>query len=123
MENGLAIIEFTEAEVKGVHIDQEALEFARLNALTKKRRDQIEACQRREERNRSRAERMKQKRRAYNIRSFWYVASRLGIAGAVAWAGTAGMVAPGIWIPVTLFAVSAACVRFWAWLGRCFADG
>lgn len=123
MENGLAIIEFTEAEVKGVHIDQEALEFARLNALTKKRRDQIEACQRREERNRSRAERVKEQRRFYNIRSFWYIVSRLCIGWAVALAGSAGMVAPGICIPVTLFAVSLACMRFGTWLGRCFADG
>lgn len=118
MENGLAIIEFTEAEVKGVHIDQEALEFAMLNALTKKRREQMEARQRREERNRNRAERMKEQRRSYNIRSFWYIASRLCICGAVAWAGRLGMVAPGICIPVALFAVSAACVRFGAWLGK-----
>lgn len=118
MEKGLMIIEATDTEVKGVHIDHEVIEFAMLNALTKKQREQRENSQSVEDRNRIRAERTKAQRRAYNIRSFWYVASRLGIAVAVTWAGWSGMVAPGICIPVTLFAVSAACVRFGAWLGR-----
>lgn len=123
MEKGLMIIEATDTEVKGVHIDHEVLEFAMLNALTKKNREQMENSQSVEDRSRSRAERMKQKRRAYNVRSFWYVASRLGIAWAVAWAGTAGMVAPGICIPVSVCAVSLACVRLGAWFWRCANNG
>jgi hypothetical protein len=122
MEKGLAIIEVTDTEVKGVHIDHEVLEFAMLNALTKKHREQMENSQSVEDRSRSRAERMKQKRRAYNVRSFWYVVSRLGIAWAVAWAGWSGMVAAGIWVPVTACAVSLACVRLGVWLGRCSAN-
>ena len=118
MEKGLAIIEVTDTEVKGVHIDHEVLEFAMLNALTKKHREQMENGQSVEDRNRSRAERIRQKRRAYNVRSFWYVASRLCIGGAVAWAGTVGMVAPSICIPVTICAVSLACMRLGAWFGR-----
>ena len=118
MNKGLAIIEVNDTETKGFFIDHEALEFARLNAQTKKRLAQREAAKREAAYRRRKSERAAARRREYNIRTFGYVMSRCAAAVAVTWGAWAGMVHPIISIPVTLFCLSAACLRLGAWIER-----
>ena len=118
MNKGLAIIEVNDTETKGFYIDQEALEFTRLNAKTKKRLANSEAEKREATRNSSKAEKAEARRRAYNIHTLGYVLGRFAAAGAVTWAAWAGLVHPIISIPVTLFCFSAACLRLGAWFER-----
>lgn len=118
MQNGLAIIEKTDTTTKGFFIDQDTIEFARLNANTKKHIAQAEAEQRKVNHSRNKAEKAEAKRKAYNRNSAVYVLMRLATIGVMALAGTAGMIHPAICIPVALFCLCTACVRLGAWLGR-----
>lgn len=118
MENGLAIIEMSEAETRSVFIDQDVIECAWLNALTKKRIARAEAAQREADRNRRKAEKVAQRRKAYTIDTIKRITIHSGIIGAVTAAGTAGMIDPAIYIPVSLFCLCSACVRLGTWFGR-----
>ena len=118
MERGLAIIEKTDTETKGFYIDQDALEFARLYNRTKKNIAHAEAVQRKAEQSRKKAEKDEAKRKAYNRNTTKHILIYSGIIGAVAWAGTAGMIHPVIGIPVSVFCLCAACLRLGAGLGR-----
>lgn len=118
MEKGLAIIEKTDTETKGFYIDQDALEFARQNAMTKKRIAHAEAVQRKAEQTRRKNERAEARRKAYNLNTVKHILIHTGIIGAVTWAGTAGMIHPVVCIPVSIFCLCAACVRLGAWFGR-----
>lgn len=129
MERGLAIIEKTDTETKGFYIDQDVLEFARLytrtkkriadaEARTKKRIAHAEAVQRKAEQSRKKAEKDEAKRKAYNRNTTKHILIYSGIIGAVAWAGTAGMIHPVNCIPVSVFCLCAACLRLGAWLGK-----
>ena len=118
MEKGLAIIEMTDTETKGFYIDQDALEFSRLNAQTSKHLREAEKNKKVEQRNYRRYMQAKAQRKAYNIKTFTHVLISLAVVGAVAWAGMAGMIHPIICIPVGLFCLCAACLRLGAWFGR-----
>lgn len=118
MQNGLAIIEKTDTKTKGFFIDQDTIEFARLNANTKKRIAQAEAEQRMANHNRRKAEKAEAKRKAYNMNTAKHILIHGGICGAVVWLGTAGLIYPAIWIPVSMFCLCAVCVRLGTWFGR-----
>jgi hypothetical protein len=118
MKNGLAIIEKTDNETKGFYIDQDALEFARINARTNKRIAQAEADNREADRQSRKAEKMAARRKAYTLKTFGYIFTNFAVCGAVAWAGTAGMIHPVISFPVSIFCLCVACVRFGAWFGK-----
>ena len=115
MNNGLAIIEVSESETRSVFIDQDALECARLNAITKKRTREAERKARLEAK-------LEAKRRARKADTIRYVLSRCGISVAVTVAAYVGVVHPVVSVPVSVFCLCAACVRLGAWLGR-DADG
>lgn len=121
MERGLAIIEVNEAETRSVFIDQDVLECARLNALTKKRIEKNKAEQRKAYRTRRKAEIAEARRKAYTLDTIGYVLTRCGIIGAITWAGTAGMIHPIICVPVTVFCLCTACLRLGAWFGKAVA--
>lgn len=118
MEKGLAIIERDEVETRAVFIDQDILECARLNALTKKHLHEMDEAEKAKERNRRMVAKEKARRKAYAVNSAYYVLMRLAVIGAVAWAWTAGMISPAICIPVSLFCLCTACLRLGAWFGK-----
>lgn len=118
METGLAIIEKTATETRGVFIDQDTIECARINALVKKRTAQAEAEQREADRNRRKSEKAEARRKAYNIATAKYIAIRGGIIGTVAWGWAVGMIHPIVSIPVGLFCLCTACVRLGEWFGK-----
>lgn len=107
MENGLITIEKVGEKVKAFFIDQDALEFARLNMRTKKRVGKYE----KERAAKTRREKQMQKT-AHRI------AAEAGFGVAVAAAGSAGMIAPVIWIPVSIISLCVACLRLGAYIGR-----
>ena len=122
MNNGLAIIEVNESETRSVFIDQDALECAKLNALTKKRIAQAEKAEREVARQQRRADKMAAKRKAYNAQTANYILGRCIVAVAATMAMCAGLIHPFVSVPVAAICLGAACVRFGTWLGR-NADG
>lgn len=116
MQNGLAIIKKTDNGTKGLYIDQETLELARLNALTQKRIEKAAAEQRMEIQNRRKAEKAEARRKAYERKSIACILACIACCYAVIWAGMAEMIHPAISIPASTFCLCAACVRFVAWL-------
>lgn len=115
--NGLAIIEKTDTETRGVYIDQETIECARINARVKKRIEEAEENARIAYEKHLKAERAEAKRKAYVRASLKYIASHSAVCGGVAWAWLAGMIHPIVCIPVMLYCLCASCVRLGAWLG------
>ena len=118
MERGLAIMEVNDTETKAVFFDQEVIEFARLNAQTKKRVAEAERAQRATASQRGKAERAQARRQAYNIATACYVLSRSAIAGGAAWACAAGMINPIISLPVVLYCLCTASARAGVWIGK-----
>ena len=118
MQKGMAIIERDDTQTKAVFIDHEVLEFARLNAQTKKRLAKAEEEQRNESRILNREEKMKARRRAYTVRTIFQVLTCGGIGGGAVWAGMVGLIHPAILIPVIMVCLSVACVRLGLWFGR-----
>jgi hypothetical protein len=117
-ERGLAVIEANEAGTTGFFIDQDALEFARLNAKLDKQRMANEKAQKKVACKQSKAAKAKAQRKAYTPKTFGYILANCAICGAVTWAGIAGLIHPIISAPVSVFCLCVACVRFGAWFGR-----
>lgn len=117
-EKGLAVIETTDTETKGFFIDQDALEFARLNAKLDKQRMANEKAQKKAACKNSKVAKAKAQRKAYTLKTFGYILANCVACGAVSWAGIAGLIHPIISIPVSVFCLCVACVRFGAWFGR-----
>ena len=117
-EKGLAVVEVNDTETKGFYIDQEALEFARMNARTEKHRKEAEKDQKKADNSQRKAEKEKAERKAYTLKTIRDVLACCGICVAVAWAGNTGLIHPTVFIPVSVFCLCAACVRFGVWFGR-----
>jgi hypothetical protein len=117
-ERGLAVIEKNDTETKGFFIDQDALEFARMNAKLDKQRMENEKAQKKADRKISKAAKAKAQRKAYTLKTAGRVLLNCAISVAAGWAGIAGLVHPIISIPVSVFCLCVACVRFGAWFGR-----
>ena len=64
------------------------------------------------------AEKAKERRKAYTVKSFVSVAALAVLSGAVCAGGMAEMIHPTIWIPTSAACLCAACVRFGVWFGR-----
>ena len=118
MQNGLAIIEKTDTETKGFYIDQDALECARLNALTKKRIAKAEAEQREAVIQYRKKAKANARRKAYANKSAASVVALLMLSGAVSVAGMAEMIHTTIWVATYLTCLCVACIRFGVWFGK-----
>ena len=116
--NGLAIVEVTDTETRSTFLDHEVVEFARMNAQTKKRIANAEAEQREADRTRRKAEIAEARRKAYTKDTVKYILISCAILGGVTWAGTAGMIHPAIWLPLSLFCLCGACLRLGKWIGK-----
>lgn len=117
-EKGLAVIEATDTETKSFFIDQDALEFARLNAKLDKQRKEATTAQKKADRKISKAAKAKAQRKAYTLNTFGRILLNCAICVASGWAGIAGLIHPIISAPVSVFCLCVACVRFGAWFGR-----
>lgn len=129
MEKGLAIIEVNDTETKGVHIDQETIECARINSLTKRHaakvakeaernRMKAEKARKEAEHNRIKEEKAYLKKKAYALDSTAYILLRMATLGGSVWACAAEMLDPIIGIPVAMYCLCASCVRLGAWFER-----
>lgn len=129
MERGLAIMEVNDAETKAIFIDQDAVEFARMNLRIKKRVARAEQAQkiaednrRKAEKaaddNRRKAEKAEENRRAYNMATVKYLLPRFAIIGIMAWGLVAGLIHPFVSIPLILICLCTASARIGAWRGH-----
>lgn len=118
MERGIAILEVNEAETKAVYIDQDFVDFARMNARIKKRVEGAEKVQKVAANNRRKAEKAEEKRRAYNMASVKYLLTRSAVIGAMAWGCVAGLIHPLVSAAVILICLCTASARIGAWRGH-----
>lgn len=107
MQNGLMTIEKTEEQTKAFFIDQDVLECARLNLRTKNRVGKYE---------KDRAAKVRHAKRMRKTAN--RILAEAGFGGAVAFAGSLGLIAPVIWIPVAIISLCVACLRLGMWYGR-----
>lgn len=107
MKKGLMKVRSTGAEMVGVFVDTEVLECARLNMRTKNRLNMLQKAK--EEKARFKREMERNANR---------ILLDVVVGGAVALAGTSGLIHPAIWVSVSLVAVGAACVRLGMWFGK-----
>ena len=117
-ERGLAVIEANEAGTTGFFIDQDALEFARLNAKLDKQRMANEKAQKKVACKNIKAAKAKAQRKTYTLDTFGRILLNCAVCVATGWAGIAGLIHPIIAAPVSVFCLCVACVRFGAWFGR-----
>lgn len=103
-KTGLMTVKSTGAEMKAIFIDREALEFAKMNMRTK---------------NRINVRRNKKASKMRHRKNMKRIANRILIevlfGGAVALAGTAGLIHPVIWTPAAIICLCSACVRLGMW--------
>lgn len=118
MNNGIAIIEVNDTETRSIFFDHEVVEFAKLNALTKKRLAQAEANRAEYARNCRKAEKAVARRTAYTVNTFFHALGRFAVAGAAVWAGIAGFIHPFVFLPVALISCCTACGRLGVWFGK-----
>lgn len=109
--------------------NSETTEFEQLNARTDERIALKTEKAEQEERNArlmaeqerkafAKAEKEKQRRKAYSNKSAGSIAALLMLSGAVAVAGMAEMIHPTLWVATSIICLCAACVRFGVWFGR-----
>ncbi len=105
MKKGLMTVKGT--KMMGVFVDTEVIECARLNMRTKRR---LEMQQKAKE---EKALFKREMERNANRILFDAV-----VGGAVALAGTSGLIHPALWVSVSVIALCAACVRLGMWFGK-----
>lgn len=109
--NGMAILEQNDVQTKAIFIEQEVVEFARQNALTKKHRAANELKRRK-------AEKAEARRRAYNMATAKYMLTRLAVSGVMALGWATGLIHPLVSIPLIMISLCTACVRLGVWFGK-----
>lgn len=117
MEKALAIFEKSTEGTKAVFIDQDTIECARLNMRTKKRVEKLQMEQLAYSQKRKKAAAEKARFKEYTAKTFAIVCGECAAVMALAWAGSAELIHPAIFIPASLFFLCAACVRLGAWIG------
>lgn len=112
---GIFVAERNDTETKAVYIEQEVVEFARQNALTKKHRAD-EARKRKEADGRRRkAEKAEARRMAYNMATAKYLLTRFAVSGVMVWGWAAGLIHPVVSFPLILICLCTACERLGRW--------
>ena len=117
MEKGLAIIERTGDRTTSVFIDQEVLEYARLNLRTKNRVEAIKKEAGAVSRQQKKAELAKAKRKAYTAKTFGCAVFEMGVIVGILAAARAALISPILAYPVSLICLCIACVRLGMWCG------
>ena len=107
MKKGLMTVKSTGAEMVGVFFDKEAIECNRLNIRTK---------QRLKMRQKAKEEKLRFKQEME--RNANHILLDVAIGGAVALAGTSGLIHPAIWVSTAVVCLCAACVRVGLWFGK-----
>lgn len=114
MKNGMIILEQTDTNQKAVFIDEEQLDWLKLNAMFKKRDKEKKIADRK---NRI-VENRRRKWQRYTVNTFTFIGVRALLMGVAAWAMATNLVNPIIAVPVSLYCLSTACVRFGVWFSK-----
>lgn len=114
MRNGMIILEQTDENQKAVFIDEEQLDWLKLNAMFKKRDKEKQIADRKNHI----VDNRRRKWQHYTINTFTFIGIRSLIMGATVWAMTANLINPIIAIPVALYCLSTASIRFGVWFGK-----
>ena len=118
MEKGLAICEMTDNGTRAVFIDQEVLEYAKLNLRTKSRVADQEKEQNSINRRLRNAQIAEARRKAYNRKTLCCLLMETATIAAITCGGFFGLISPVVCFCVSLALLCAVCVRFGIWYGR-----
>lgn len=114
MRNGMIILEQTDNQQKALFIEEEHLDWLKLNAMFKKRDKEKAAMEHRKHIRESHKRAWKR----YTINTFSYIGIRIAFIGAAVWTVVVNLVHPVIGIPVALYCLSTACINFGVWFGK-----
>ena len=114
MRNGMIILEQTDENQTAVFIDEEQLDWLKLNAMFKKRDKEKQIV----DRENHIIDNRRRKWQHYTIKTFTFIGIRSLIMGAAEWAMTANLVNPIIAIPVATYCLVTASIRFGVWFGK-----
>lgn len=105
--NGMAIFKRTDEGAQAVFVDQDVLECAKLNMRTKERMN---------DHRKEKAEKEKY------MKELNHIADRAvldAVGGAIcAWAGSAELMHPMLWVTFTAICMGASCLRLGQWFGK-----
>lgn len=118
MKEAMAIIKQTEEGTQSVFFDQDNLECARLNKRTKKRVEKAQMEQMAKAQKHRKSQAAKASFYKYTSKTARNVLIELVSAVALVWAGSAEMIHPWIWIPVSILCLCVACVQIGMWFGK-----
>lgn len=114
MKNGMIILEQTDTNQKAVFIDEEQLDWLKLNAMFKKRDKEKQIA---DSKNRI-VENRKRKWQHYTIKTFTSIIIRALFMCAAAWTMATNLVHPIIATIVLLYCLSTASILFGVWYGK-----
>lgn len=116
--NGIAIIERTEAGTTTAVIEQEALEFARLNAIAKKRRAEKALQEKKEEVARRKENEAKAQHKAYNRATVKAMLICFAVAAFVVCGCAFDLIHPILAFPIALASLLIGSERLGEWRGK-----
>ena len=114
--NGMAIVERNDVETKAIFIEQEALELARLSALTRKHRAEHEREQMVADMKHRKARKAEERRRAYNRATAKYLLTRFAFSGVMVAGWAAGLIHPVV--SASLISLCQASERLGEWRAK-----
>ena len=127
--NGVAIIEKNEAGTTTTVIEQEELELARLRALAKKHRAEVELeeqkaeaekalQEQKAEADRRKANEEATRNKAYNRSTLKHLLICMAVAGFVIWCWTAALIHPILAFPIAIASLLIGSERLGEWRGK-----
>lgn len=114
MRNGMMILEQTDTKQQAVFIEEEQLDWLRLHAMFKKRDKERAVVEREHHAKESRKRAWKR----YTIKTFSFIGVRTALVVATVWTMVANFVHPIVGIPVALYCLITACIRFGMWFEK-----
>lgn len=116
--NSMTIVRVTDTDSRAMFIDEDTLELAMLNVMTRQRREYAEMERRRIEHEQRMLANQRRAWKEYTVDTFSYIGVRSVIMSGAVCAMVAGIMHPVISIPVSIYCLGTACVRFGVWYGN-----
>ena len=114
MQNGMIILEQTDTKQQAVFIDEEHLHYLKLKAMFNKRDNEKKIV----DRNNSIVENRRKKWQHYTTKTFTFIGIRMMLVAITVLTMMANLVNPIVGIPVVLYCLVTACIRFGMWFSN-----
>lgn len=122
MENGMIIAQKTDRGYTEIHLDEDVVNFARLNRLTKGRLAETAKAQRKEQDAAAQRQNHMERRRRAAVRATWRMVKAVVlmaiIGAALVWGVMASLVSPLWAVPALAICIAVATYQIGLWMGR-----